>query len=170
MNKPQVMIIRHFKTEKDERINYNKSQEYIKYFIKIIKSYILDNKTKKIKIYTSDCDRTIITSLLIYIKLKDELNISILSPNTDIMLNRDPNKKKYPEIKKYFNDYVFNENELIIFFTHSSIYTHLLNSILENKIDNFKHICNKKRVHSFSISHIGYKKNINYKFNINPMK
>ena len=164
MEKYHIMIIRHFDTYKDnEKIKYKesfiKSELFVNYIKKFIDRY---PKINKIKFYTSDYDRTIMTSLILSSNLKNKIidnqfeKIKINDPKITKILDRDPKKKKKYKIGDFFadtSDSKLNDDTLYIYITHSSVIYNLFKSILEyctnDKIDNFH-----ERIHRYSISTI----------------
>lgn len=123
-----------------------------------IKSDILNNKFKKIKIY---------------------------DPKINDMVDRDPNKKNKEKMSKYFNKKIkkFDQDTLYIIISHSSVIYNLFNCILEscsginlnnhnpnnNNQYNNQHnnqYNNHLHIHSFSISWIfKYNNIVDYELN-----
>lgn len=182
-----IIIIRHFETFKDEnnneRIYYNESSRKLKKYLEFIEKYINNNsnannsqKINKIKIFTSNYDRTIITSLIICNGLKSEIisnrlkSIEIFEPVITDILDRDPHKKKHKEIcKKITNDInnKLNEDTLYLFITHSSLICNIFNCFCKLYSNEYKKV-SKSHIHRYSLSYIKKTKKIcEYDFNIN---
>ena len=176
MENKYLMIIRHFETHKNsEKIKFNnsftKSQMFINYIKKFIKKY---TNIKKIKFYTSNQDRTIITSLILSSNLKNEiindtiLNLQIYEPEINDILDRDPKKIKKNDTCKYFKNIIkksMDNDTLYIYITHSSVIYNLFKCIVKN-ITNEKFDIPDKRIHSYSMStFVKCDDKIHYSFN-----
>lgn len=176
-----IIIIRHFETFKDannnERIYYNKSLKKSNEYLEFIEKYINNNpKINKIKLLTSNHDRTIMTSLIISNGLKSKIiynkltSIEIYEPIISNILDRDPHKKKHKEIcKKIINniDSKLTENTLYLFITHSSLIFNLFNCFCNLYSNEYIKIP-KSHIHKNSLSYIKKtKKSFEYDFNIN---
>lgn len=176
MKNKYIMIIRHFETFKGiEKIKFNKSFEKSQLFINYIESFI--NKysdIKKIKFYTSDQERTIMTSLILSSNLKSEIiknkftNLKIYDPIINNKIDRDPKKKNKNQTCNYFKNTIeksLDDETLYIYVTHSSIIYDLFKCIVDyfigEQIDDFN-----KKIHRYSISTIVNNKDmVNYNFN-----
>lgn len=166
-----IIIIRHFKTC-NERINYEESLIISDNFIKKIIEHMEYNNINDIIIYTSDTDRTIVTALILVVKLKD-YNINVKFPQIENNLNRDPFHERIEITQNYFDNFKFDNNKLVIFITHSSVYEYLYkilllklsNKILKDNIFDLKK--NNTRIFSYSMSYINLKNDkLKSKFNI----
>ncbi len=176
MNNKYLMIIRHFETYKNsEKIKFNdstaKSQIFIDYIKKYIKKY--PNITK-IKFYTSNQDRTIMTSLILSSNLKNEIinntisNLQIFEPEINDVLDRDPKKiKKHDTCKNFKNiiKKIMDDSTLYIFITHSSVIYNLFKCIIKFFTDEEFNDPNKK-IHHYSVSTlVKYDNKIHHNFN-----
>lgn len=181
MSEKNIIIIRHFETfedtNKNEKINYEKSliksPKYIEYIIK----YINDNPNiNKIKFYTSKYDRTIMTSLILCNGLKSQIilnklkTIKIYDPIITDILNRDPHKKNHKEIcnniKNSINDKL-KDDTLYLFVSHSSLIYNLFECLCKLYSSKYKGET-KNRIHTYSLSFIKKTKNsLKYDFNVN---
>jgi hypothetical protein len=170
------MIIRHFDTVRGtDKIKFNESLEKSHQFVYYISEF-LDKypEIKKIKFYTSDQDRTIITSLILSSKLKSEIirkkinNLQVYDPTINNKIDRDPKKKYKIQTCNYFKyivDKTFDDKTLYIYITHSSIIYDLFKCITEYLINDRVEIQNNK-IHSYSISTIiSNNDKVNYTFN-----
>lgn len=176
MKNKYLMIIRHFETYKNkEKIKFNESFEKSQYFINYIENFIKKYpEIKKIKFYTSDQERTIMTSLILSSNLKSEIiknkisNIHIYDPVINNKIDRDPKKKNKHHTCNYFKNIVdksLSDDTLYIYITHSSIISNLFKCILEylanDDIDDFN-----KRIHHYSISTVvKFNDKVHYNFN-----
>lgn len=179
MENKYLMLIRHFETYYDkknnEKIKFDESFKKADMFVKYIKKFIDKYPDiKKIKFYTSDQDRTIMTSLVLSSILKSEIiknnikNIKIYDPIIDNIIDRDPKKNKSDKICQEFQNMIKNEmkeNTLHIYITHSSIIYNLFKCILYYLFGEKFNDSNKK-IHNYSISYVAknYDK-IHYNFN-----
>jgi len=176
-----LIIIRHFKTFRDqknnEKIKYNNAFEHSTSFIKFIKN-TLDKSPEinNIKFITSPQERTIITGLIISNCIKNEIiekkiknNIKITEPVIDDILDRDPNKEKEKDMHDYFknNSLNFNSNTLYIYITHSSVIYTFFKCLMDFlKVSTTFDL--EKHISSYSLTYVGKKENtIKYKFNKN---
>ena len=182
MSKRNIIILRHFETWVDkkgqERIYYDKSLKKSDKFVKFIKKYISDKQyINNIKFYTSEHDRTIMTSLILVSKLKslivnnNDKQIKMHEPIIIDMLNRDPNKKKYKNNYHKFKNEIDNKlknDTLYIYVTHSSTIYNLfkyLSKFYSDKKYKQKHI---DKIHTYSLSFISKDDNqLTCDFNIN---
>lgn len=137
-----IFLIRHFKTNCEERINYSNSYDEAKLYIDEIVKCIKKYHIKKINMYVSDVDRTLLTSLIIHIKLCDIINtngydVTINKPEVDDYLFRDPRRERC----SYITDYFKNKNKrckdknaehtMVINVTHSSCYRSIYKGYLQ---------------------------------------
>ena len=114
------------------------------------------------------------TSLIIYIELKDQLNykIHIHKPNLNKYLERQTDKTKQQSILNHFksDSNTNTKGKLIIKITHSSVYLKIFHGLLQgiNKKDiNIKKITDNTHIHSHSLSFITDINNeVKYAFNI----
>ena len=176
MKNKYIMIIRHFETvEGKEKIKFNESFEKSQLFINYIENFI--NKyphINKIKFYTSDQERTIITSLILSSNLKGEIiknnihDLQIYDPIINNKIDRDPKKKNKSKICKYFKNMIeksLDDETLYIYVTHSSVIYNLFKCMVDyfigEIIDDFD-----KKIHKYSISTIvNNNDSVNYNFN-----
>ena len=171
-------VIRHFKTLKGtEQINYTDSYSEAEPYIKKLKELINDNKIELVKIKSSPQDRAILTSLILYIKLKDILtqnSIKIVKPEVEKYLDRDPSKKNTEKIKQFFIKYCSkkskSEKVIVINITHSSVYHTVYKAMFDGMTGKNNKEPKKTHIHGNSISYIEYinDKTVNWEFNI-PM-
>ena len=165
MKNKYLMLIRHFETfqnsKNKEKIKFKESFNKSIWFIDFIEIYIKKYpQIKKIKFFTSEHERTIMTSLILSSSIKSEilknkfLNIQIFDPIINDMIDRDPKKKNKKNVCIYFKkniEELFEEDTLYIYITHSSIIYNLFKCILENILNTkFEHF--NKRIHDYSIS------------------
>lgn len=92
-----IMLLRHFKT-KDDVIIYNKCVEQATRLFRYIRRYVKKHNIRKINIYISPKDRTVITGLFMYIVLSNIKNVTVNLPVVNKHLNRDPSKKNKEKI------------------------------------------------------------------------
>jgi len=161
------MLIRHFETfqnsKKIEKIKFKDSFDKAISFTNFIESYIKKYpQIKKIKFYTSEHERTMMTSLILSSSIKSEmlknkfLNIQVIDPVLHDMIDRDPKKQKTQSTCVFFEKKLeesFKEDTLYIHITHSSIIYNLFKCILEYLLD-IKMKDFKERIHNHSISSI----------------
>lgn len=163
------IIIRHFKTY-NNRIDYINSYKEAIPYINFIKKYINKFRIKDIEIYTSSLERTLITSLILYIKIKDIDGINIHKPRINKYLERDPSKQKQDLILKYFKSNYKTQNKLVINITHSSVYSKVFIALMSGMNDenvNLKEITNDRRIHAHSLSFLtDIGSDIKYGFNL----
>lgn len=163
------LIIRHFKTL-NNKIDYTNSYKEAIPYINFIKKYINKFGIKEIEIRTSPLERTLITSLILYIKIKDIEGITVHKPRINKYLERDPSKKRQESINKYFKSNYKTENKLIINVTHSSVYAKVFTSLMSGMSTdeiNLKDISNEKRIHAHSLSFLtDIGSDIKYGFNL----
>ena len=165
------IIIRHFKTQ-NNKIDYKNSYEEAKPYILFIKKYVEQNNIKEIDIYTSPQERTLITSLVIHMYLRDLKNIVIHKPRINEHLNRDPLKRKIDSLLQYFSSHIkTNENKLTINVTHSSVYSTIFVGLLCGTNNECSHKYDsmyvKKKIHEHSLSWIKSNTNKNdFDFNM----
>lgn len=165
------IIIRHFKT-KNDKINYSRCYEEATLYINFLKLYIEKYDINEIEIETSSYERTLMTSLIIYIELQEQLNnkIHIHKPKLNKYLERQTDKTKQQSILNYFKSYSNTKGKLIIKITHSSIYLKIFHGLLQginNKEINIKKITDNTHIHSHSLSFItDIGDEIKYAFNI----
>ena len=167
-----VILVRHFKTNSDEKINYDKISYEADNYIKDIVKYVKRHNIEAIEFHSSPQDRTFLTAFILCNILKDQLKISIKNPVVNYHINRDPNKKKIDETRNYFyrlnhNNY-YDGKKLFIYVTHSSVYYNIFKSIVEtapgnNKID--KNL--DAYIHSNSMSRITCEDTLRYTFDKN---
>lgn len=166
-----IIIIRHFKTDKYNKINYNTANNDAELFIKTIMNYIINNNINEVRFITSPQERTILTSLIICNILKDNIkDINILNPIINNIIDRDPKHNNKHEIQKYFKSIVKNytKNTLYIYITHSSVYHTIFQSIVN--ILNEKKYIKKEKIYHYSLSIISFNsKELYYKFNIDML-
>ena len=176
MKNKYIMIVRHFETFKGvEKIKFRESFEKSQLFINYIESFIDKYpEIKKIKFYTSNQERTIMTSIILSSNLKSEIinnnifNLKIYDPVINDNLDRDPKKIYKIKTCNYFKNIIdksLDDKTLHIYVTHSSVIYNLFKCMLEyltdSKIDDFN-----KKIHSYSISTIvGKNDRISYSFN-----
>lgn len=128
-------VVRHLSTV-DERINYDKSYKEIRSTVKSIRKVAKDYNVEDIKIYTSSEDRTLLTSLILYIKLKEKMpEVKIRKPELNSMIERDPKRSRSESIKKYFKEKnKFKDSKkspkIIIYVTHSSCYRNICRGLI----------------------------------------
>ena len=173
-----IIIIRHFKTKKDnnnqEQIIYDNiyeiAQKYINFIVKILSK---KSNINKIIMLMSPQDRTIITSLIISTLIKNEIiknnitGISIIEPEIDKILDRDPYKIKKKKISNNIYEKItsFDQNTLYIYVSHSSVIYNIYKNIVEYatqlKLKKFS-----EKITSYSLSYvIKNKDNYIYEFN-----
>ena len=179
MKNKYLMLIRHFETyydsNKHEKIKFNDSFYKASIFAEHIKKFIKEfPEIKKIKFYTSNRERTIMTALVLSSTLKSELiknnlqNVEIYDPVIDNIVDRDPKKIKIDHICNTFYNLIdkkFKDNTLYIYVTHSSIICDLFRCVLEylvnKKTDNFH-----KKIYNYSLSYVVRKNDkVSYLFN-----
>jgi hypothetical protein len=171
LNNHQI-IIRHFKTHHN-KINYSNSYKEAVPYINFINKYINKYNITDIEIITSPLERTLMTSLIIYIKLCDTNNIKIHKPKISKYLERDPSKERNNSIKKYFNKNYKSAGNLVLNITHSSIYSTVFTGIISGMNDNINDkiniddIVKNKKISEHSLSFINDCNNkIKYGFNL----
>ncbi len=164
------IIIRHFKT-KNDKIDYNKCYDEAKPYVKFIKTYVEKYGIYEIELRTSSYERTLMTSLIIYITLKDYLpHLVIEKPKIYKYLERQTNKLKQKEVINHFKKHNLTNNKLVINITHSSIYlkvfTGLIMGLSEENIDIDK-LIQERHIHSHSLSYLtDINDEVKYSFNI----
>lgn len=173
------ILIRHFETfltsDGEEKIKFKSSYSKASLFVNFIKLYISRNiGIKKIKFFTSDYERTLVTTLIISSLIKTEIidgnisNIKIYEPVINDVIDRDPKKKNKKYMCEYFKNMVnnnFDNDTVYIYITHSSVIYNLFKCVLEcslnKKVPDFN-----KRIYSNSISYISKNDNkVSYMFN-----
>lgn len=163
------IIIRHFKTH-NNRIDYTNSYKEANPYINFIKKYINKFGIKDIEIYTSSLERTLMTSLILYIKIKDIDGINIHKPRINKYLERDPSKQKQDLILKHFKSNYKTQNKLVINITHSSVYSRVFTSLMSGMNDenvNLKEITNDRTIYAHSLSFLtDIGSDIKYGFNL----
>lgn len=165
------ILIRHFKT-KDESIDYANSYNEASLYIKFITKYMKKYKLTKINMYTSSTERTLLTSLILYICLyeKSDNNFIINKPIIDVKLYRDPTRERREEISRYYKNFHSDNKTLNIHVTHSSTYKSIFIGLLENIISNqneIKSITEESKIHSNTLSYVNDISNKHkYAFNI----
>jgi hypothetical protein len=163
------IIIRHFKTH-NNRIDYTNSYKEAIPYVNFIKKYVSKFGIKEIEIRTSPLERTLMTSLILYIKLKDTEGLNIHKPRINKYLERDPTKSKQEVLMKHFKSNYKTDNKLIISITHSSVYARIflgLMSGMSKEIINMKDLTKEKKIHAHSLSFLTDINNeIKYGFNI----
>ena len=141
------------------RNNIYKSIIFAEYIKKIIKEF---SDIKKIKFYTSDHERTIMTALILSSTLKSEViknnlpKIEIYDPIIDNIVDRDPNKIKANYICNSFHNLIdkkIKDDTLYIYITHSSIISNLFTCILDY-LSNKKGGYFNKKIYNYSLSYI----------------
>lgn len=181
MSNRNIIIFRHLKTWIDdkgyERIQYDKSLKKSEKFVKFIKKFISDKQyINKIKFYTSEHDRTIMTSLILVSKLKSEMidnninQIKIYETTIIDILNRDPTKKKYKTNYNNFKNKIdkkLNDDTLYIYVTHSSTIYNLFEYLCKFYSDGKYKQNYIDKIHTYSLSFISKTDNrLTYDFNI----
>lgn len=168
-NMNHQMVIRHFKTHHN-RINYPQSYKEAIPYINFIKKYMEKFSLKEIVIKTSPIERTLMTSLILYIKLKELDIYDINKPIIDKNLERDPTKEKKDNIINHYKKNYDSGEKLVINVTHSSVYSNLFVGLMSgmNEADiKLKDISDEKRIHAHSLSFLtDYKDEVKYGFNI----
>ncbi len=169
-NPNHQIVIRHFKTESNERIDYTHSYKEAEPYINFIKKYISKFGIKEIDIKTSPLERTLMTSLILYIKLSDIVGLTVHKPRIEKYLERDPSKNKLDQtFKKFKNDYK-TDGKLVINITHSSVYSTVflgLMSGMNNENTKLSDITNNKKIHHHSLSFLAdIDSEVKYGFNI----
>lgn len=163
------IIIRHFKTH-NNKIDYTNSYKEALPYINFIKKYISKFGINEIEIRTSPLERTLITSLILYIKIKDIEGINIHKPRINKYLERDPSKERQDSILKHFKSNYKTENKLIINITHSSVYSRVFTSLMSGmskETIHLKDITNEKKIHAHSLSFLTDINNeVKYGFNL----
>lgn len=163
------IIIRHFKT-KDDKINYSKCYLEAIPYIKFIKSYINKYNIQEVEIYTSSYDRTLITSLILYIELNELFeNIIIQKPVLNKNLDREVNSLKHQLIINNFKSNYKTKGKLHINITHSSVYLKVFSGLLMGMNDNvdINKVINDTYIHTHSLSYLSdLDKEVKYGFNI----
>ena len=173
------MLIRHFETfyndDGQEKIKYKKSFSKGSLFINFIKSYLSKyTGIKKIRFYTSDYERTLLTSLVLSSLSETEIidgtlsGVKIYDPVLNEMIDRDPKKRNKKNVCEYFKKNIetsFEPDTLYIYITHSSVIYNLfkcvLDWVLEREMPDFS-----KRIHGYSVSYISKIDNrVSYMFN-----
>ena len=172
-----ILVVRHFKTDSRDRINYPKVNYEASRYVDHIIDYINKFGIEKIEFHSSPHDRTFLTSCVLSNILKDRIKITIENPICTNEINRDPLKKRKNEIYTYFKELIrngyFSEKKLVIYVTHSSVYKTIVNSIIQcvsktDKIDD-----RDWYIHSYSMSHITYhdgKLKYSYNRDMHPSK
>jgi hypothetical protein len=148
------IIIRHFKTH-NNKIDYTNSYKESIPYINFIKKYISKFNINEIEIRTSPLERTLITSLILYIKIKDMEGINVHKPRINRYLERDPSKQRVESILKHFKSNYKTGNKLVINITHSSVYSRVFTSLMTGMSSenvNLKDISNEKKIHAHSLS------------------
>ena len=170
-NENHHIIIRHFKT-KNDKIDYTKCYDEAIPYIKFIKAYIEKNNITEIEFNTSTYDRTLMTSLILFIELSDSLdhNYNITKPVSNKYLERQTNHMKQQSIVNHFKSKYKTKGKLIISVTHSSIYlkvfTGLIIGMNESDVD-IDSIIEEKHIHSHSLSYLTDRGDeVKYGFNI----
>ncbi len=165
------IIIRHFKT-KNDKIDYTKCYDEAIPYIKFIKAYIEKNNITEIEFNTSLYDRTLMTSLILFIELSDSVgnNYDITKPVASKYLERQTNHLKQQGVVNHFKSKYKTKGKLIISVTHSSIYlkvfTGLITGMNGDKVD-IDSIAKEKHIHSHSLSYLTDKGDeVKYGFNI----
>ncbi len=165
------IIIRHFKT-KNDKIDYTKCYDEAIPYIKFIKAYIEKNNITEIEFNTSLYDRTLMTSLILFIELSDSVgnNYDITKPVVSKYLERQTNHLKQQNVVNHFKSKYKTKGKLIISVTHSSIYlkvfTGLITGMNGDKVD-IDSIAKEKHIHSHSLSYLTDKGDeVKYGFNI----
>ncbi len=179
MENKYIMLIRHFESYYDshnnEKIKFKdsfcKSVVFAEHIKKIIREF---PEIKKIKFYTSDHERTIMTSLVLSSTLKSELiknnlpKIKIYDPIIDNIVDRDPKKIKSKYMCNSFHNLIdkkLKHNVLHIYITHSSIISNLFTCILDY-LSNRKNENFHKRIYNYSLSYIiRYNNKVNWLYN-----
>jgi hypothetical protein len=157
-NENHHIIIRHFKT-KNDKIDYTKCYEEAIPYIKFIKAYIEKNNITEIEFNTSTYDRTLMTSLILFIELSYSLgnNYNIAKPIVNKYLERQTNHMKQQVVVNHFKSKYKTKGKLIISVTHSSIYlkvfTGLIIGMNEGDVD-IDSIAEEKHIHSHSLSYL----------------
>jgi hypothetical protein len=146
------IIIRHFKTH-NNKINYKDSYDEATPYINFITKYIKKYGIKKIKIKTSPIERTLLTALVLYIKIKDIENISVSKPVIDENLVRDPLQKNKDSIIKYYKKNYKTKSRLVINITHSSTYPQVFTGLMQG-MNIYNNITNIAKIHTHSLSYI----------------
>ena len=170
-NNNHHIIIRHFKT-KNDKLNYSKSYDEAVPYINFLKSYIEKYNINEVIIYTSSYERTLMTSLILYIELKEILNykIHIQKPLLSKYLERQTNKFKQQSIVNHFKSDYNTKGKLIINITHSSIYLKVFHGLLQgmNSEDlDINKLVDNIHIHSHSLSFLtDISSEVKYGFNI----
>ena len=171
INHNHHIIIRHFKT-KNDKLNYSKSYNEAVPYINFLKSYIEKYNINEVIIYTSSYERTLMTSLIIYIELKEILNhkIYIQKPVLNKYLERQTNKTKHQSIVNHFKSAYNSKGVLVINITHSSIYLKVFHGLLQgmnNEDLDINKIVDDTHIHSHSLSFLtDISSEVKYGFNI----
>ncbi len=162
-----IIIMRHFETFINkfgkEKIHYNDSNDKSIIFINFIKNYInkYDDITK-IKFYTSNHERTLMTSLILSSSIKTHIindnfkKIDIDNPVVNNIIDRDPSKKKHIKRCEIINEKINNKlkpDTLYIFVTHSSIINDFFYCFVNMYAKKDFKIKNEK-IHNYSLSYI----------------
>jgi len=163
------IIIRHFRTH-NNKIDYTNSYKEAIPYINFIKRYINKFGIKDIEIRTSPLERTLITSLILYVKFKDMEGINIHKPRINKYLERDPSKQKQDLILKHFKSNYKTQNKLVINVTHSSVYSRVFTSLMSGMNDenvNLKDITSNRKIHAHTLSFLtDIGSDIKYGFNL----
>ncbi len=165
------IIIRHFKT-KNDKIDYTKCYEEAIPYIKFIKSYIEKNNITEIEFNTSIYDRTLMTSLILFIELSESVGDKyyIKKPVVSKYLERQTNHIKQQNVINYFKSKYKTKGKLIISITHSSIYLKVFTGLIigmNNDNVDIDTIVQEKHIHSHSLSYLTDKGDeVKYGFNI----
>jgi hypothetical protein len=166
MNK-HIIIMRHFETFKDkhgkEKIYYDDSNDKSVVFVNFIKDYINKHPDiNKIKFYSSNHERTLMTSLIVSSCIKSEIingnfkKINIDDPSINNIIDRDPSKKKHIKRCEIINQKINNklkDDTLYIFITHSSVISNLFYCFV-NMFAKKDFKTKSEKIHSYSLSYI----------------
>lgn len=176
-----LLILRHFKTTKDSKKNekiiyddaFDRSESFANFIIIFLKEH---PNIHKVKFITSPQDRTIMTALVISSMFKTKIfedkiiDIEIIDPLIDKMIDRDPHKKKKNAIFKYFKNNIRKDNSkhtLYVYVSHSSIIHNMFKAIV-NICSNNNILVRKEHIYAYSLSYIfnnGY--DLTYEYNKN---
>ncbi len=171
-----IYLARHFHTV-SENIVYSNAYKEGEPYVKVMEDCVRKHNIKYIEIKVSDTPRTLMTAMILYSMLNENLkDIKVGRPEIDDILMRDPKRENCSKISEHFesiNQINKNgkENKLVLYVTHSSCYKSIYKGMLKgisnnhNKIDEF---VKGNRISSNAFSYItNYtKKNIYYNVNI----
>lgn len=142
-----TFLIRHFKT-KNEQINYSGAYDEAQLYIDNIMKCVELNNIKHIDIFVSDTERTLLTSLVIYIKLNEAIKNLQISNNINKLINLNLNNSKLSDTSSETNSDINPEiQECDIIINKPNIDHNLFRDpqkIRQKEIKRYFKKCNKK--------------------------